>query len=65
MLVECFTNDANWKKFIETKENLAINIKKIVEKENAGFAFPSQSIYIESLPKEKDKTEYFKPSSGK
>ena len=59
MLVECFTNDANWKKFIETKENLAINIKKIVEKENAGFAFPSQSLYIETVPN-KD-TEIFNP----
>ena len=59
MLVECFTHDANWKKFIETKENLAINIKKIVEKENAGFAFPSQSLYIETVPN-KD-TEIFNP----
>tara|TARA_B100000579_G_scaffold254587_1_gene209540 strand:+ start:677 stop:1813 length:1137 start_codon:yes stop_codon:yes gene_type:complete len=59
MLVECFTNDANWKKFIETKENLAMNIKKIVEKENAGFAFPSQSLYIETVPN-KD-TEIFNP----
>ena len=29
------------------KENLAFEIKSIVEKNNAGFAFPSQSIYIE------------------
>jgi len=39
-----------WKKFIETKENLAIKIKEIVENEKASFAFPSQSIYVESLP---------------
>jgi len=50
MLVECFTKVSDWKKFIETKENLAIKIKEIVENENAGFAFPSQSIYVETLP---------------
>ena len=49
MLVECFTKNSNWSNFIETKEKLAINIKEIVEKENAGFAFPSQSIYVESI----------------
>tara|TARA_Y100000590_G_scaffold456658_1_gene607687 strand:- start:32 stop:1168 length:1137 start_codon:yes stop_codon:yes gene_type:complete len=50
MLVECFTKTAEWKKFIEIKENLAIKIKEIVENEKAGFAFPSQSLYVESLP---------------
>tara|TARA_Y100000590_G_scaffold357743_1_gene412750 strand:+ start:4914 stop:6044 length:1131 start_codon:yes stop_codon:yes gene_type:complete len=57
MLVECFTITSEWKKFIEIKEDLAINIKKIIENENAGFAFPSQSLYLESLPK--DKNELF------
>ena len=50
MLVECFTKTAEWKKFIEIKELLAIKIKEIVEKENAGFAFPSQSLYVETFP---------------
>ena len=53
MLVECFVNTSEWVKFIETKEKLAIQIKEIVENEKAGFAFPSQSIYVESLPEEK------------
>ena len=65
MLVQCFTKTTEWDKFIEIKENLAMNIKEIVENEKADFAFPSQSIYIEGLPKEKDKTEFFKPPSGK
>ena len=50
MLVQCFTKTTDWDKFIEIKENLAIKIKEIVENEKAGFAFPSQSIYVESLP---------------
>ena len=42
------------KKFIEIKENLAI---KIIEDNLAGFAFPSQSIYLESFPS--DRPEIF------
>ena len=52
MLVECFTKTSEWTKFIEIKENLAIKIKEIVEAEKAGFAFPSQSIYVESISKD-------------
>ena len=59
MLVECFVNAPEWVKFIETKEKLAIQIKEIVENEKAGFAFPSQSIYVESLPG--DQKEFFNP----
>jgi len=59
MLVECFIKTSDWQKFIEIKESLAINIKEIVENENAGFAFPSQSLYVESLPK--DNSELFSP----
>ena len=59
MLVECFVNAPEWVKFIETKEKLAIQIKEIVENEKAGFAFPSQSIYVESIPGEQK--EIFNP----
>jgi MscS family membrane protein len=50
MLVQCFTKTTDWDKFMEIKEKLAIKIKEIVENEKAGFAFPSQSIYVESTP---------------
>ena len=50
MLVQCFTNVTNWNEYIKIKETLAITIKEIVENEKAGFAFPSQSLYLESLP---------------
>ena len=59
MMVECFVNAPEWVKFIETKEKLAIQIKEIVENEKAGFAFPSQSIYVESLTD--DQKEIFNP----
>ncbi len=50
LLVECFSKASDWSSFIETKEKLAIKIKEIVENEKAGFAFPSQSIYLETDP---------------
>ena len=50
MLVQCFTNVTNWNEYIKVKETLAITIKEIAENEKAGFAFPSQSLYLESLP---------------
>tara|TARA_B100000029_G_scaffold131719_1_gene125501 strand:- start:810 stop:1946 length:1137 start_codon:yes stop_codon:yes gene_type:complete len=59
LLVECFTKSSDWRKYIETKEQLAIKIKEIVEEENASFAFPSQSIYLETFPN--DKSEIFNP----
>mgnify|MGYP007000318505 CR=1 len=39
------TNDYN--EWLRAKDTLAIGIKEIVEGNNADFAFPSQSIYIE------------------
>ena len=47
LLVRCFTNSNSWSNSLEVKERLAIEIKKIVEKNGASFAFPSQSIYVE------------------
>ena len=37
---------------MEIKEALAYEIKCIVEAAGTAFAFPSQSVYIESLPPE-------------
>ena len=47
LLVRCFTNSNSWNDWLEVKERLAIKIKEIVESNNASFAFPSQSIYVE------------------
>jgi MscS family membrane protein len=55
MLVQCFTKTINWDEYMEIKERLAIRIKEIVEGEKAGFAFPSQSIYVESMPNDEPK----------
>ena len=49
MYVRCFTNSDSWENWLEVKERLAIEIKQIVEKNGASFAFPSQSIYVEKM----------------
>jgi len=47
MYVRCFTKTNSWNDWLAVKEKLAIEIKQIVEKNGASFAFPSQSIYVE------------------
>ena len=63
MLVQAFTLTNDWGEFLKIKEELAVKIIEIVEKNKAGFAFPSQSLYVESFPN--DKPEIFNPSSKK
>ena len=47
MYIRCFTKTDDWDEWLVVKEKLAIQIKQIVEKNKASFAFPSQSIYVE------------------
>jgi len=47
MYVRCFSKTSEWEEWLAVKEKLALEIKQIVEKNNASFAFPSQSIYVE------------------
>lgn len=60
IMVYCFTRTTVWGEWLEIKEGLAFEIKKIVEQDaKTGFAFPSQSVYLESLPQ--DMPEMFVP----
>jgi len=43
----CFTKTTNFKEWLNVKDSLALQIKDIVEKNGASFAFPSTSIYVE------------------
>ena len=47
MYIRCFTKTDDWDEWLSVKEKLALEIKQIVEKNGASFAFPSQSIYVE------------------
>jgi len=59
MLVQAFTITNDWGEYLKIKENLAVKIIEIVDKNATSFAFPSQSLYVESLPS--DKPEIFNP----
>lgn len=63
IMMYCFTNTTNWGEWLEIKERLAYRIKEVVEGTGTGFAFPSQSLYVEALPGEAP--ELFVPPSTK
>ena len=50
ILIYTFSNTAVWRRYMDIKEDVNLKIMKIVEKNKAQFAFPSQSLYVESLP---------------
>lgn len=50
IMLYCFTRTTNWGEWLEIKERLAYAIKDIVEGAGSAFAFPSQSLYIETAP---------------
>lgn len=61
IMLYCFTRTTNWGEWLEIKEGLAYQVKDIVESAGSGFAFPSQSVYVESFPP--DRPETFVPPS--
>ena len=54
IMVYCFTFTTKWSEYLVVKERLALKIKEIVEGAGTGFAFPSRSIYVETLPPSPD-----------
>ena len=50
IFIYCFTNTADWEKYLAIREDVNLKIMEIVEKNGAEFAFPSTSIYVEKLP---------------
>lgn len=51
LMLYCFTRTTDWGEWLKIKEDLACAISDIVTAAGSGFAFPSQSIYVETLPK--------------
>lgn len=49
IFIYTFTNTANWQEYLNIKEDIQYKISDIVAKNGSSFAFPSQSIYIESI----------------
>lgn len=50
VMLYCFTKTTKWGEWLAAKERLAYRVKEIVESHGASFAFPSSSIYVETLP---------------
>ncbi|WP_205426658.1 mechanosensitive ion channel family protein [Helicobacter suis] len=51
IFVYCFSKTIVWGEWLAVKEDVMLKIMKIVEDNGLSFAFPSQSVYIESMPK--------------
>lgn len=58
-MLYCFTKTTNWGEWLRLKEELAFEIKTIVEAAGTDFAFPSTSIYLEQG------AEYFTPPAAR
>ncbi|MDA0707936.1 MAG: mechanosensitive ion channel family protein, partial [Proteobacteria bacterium] len=52
LMLYCFTKTIVWGEWLKIKEQLALDIKDIVSSNGSSFAFPSQSLYIETVPQD-------------
>jgi MscS family membrane protein len=59
IMLYCFTKTTVWGEWLKIKEALAYKVKQVVEDAGSGFAFPSQSVYVEKFPA--DAPEAFTP----
>lgn len=50
LMLYCFTKSIEWGEWLAAKERLAYKVKEIVEGHGSAFAFPSTSLYVETLP---------------
>ncbi len=55
LFIYCFTVTTNWAEFLEIKQVFMLKIMKTVRSMGLSFAFPTQSIHIESVPGEMPK----------
>lgn len=56
IMLYCFTKTTVWGEWLAIKEELAYKIKEIVLGAGSSFAFPSRSIYVETVPTEQAET---------
>lgn len=52
ILLNFFTNTIVTAEYLQVRQDVNFKIMQIVAKHGASFAFPSQSLYVESLPKQ-------------
>jgi MscS family membrane protein len=52
IMVYTFATKSEWKTYLQIREEVNLEIMRIVEEHGASFAYPSQSLYIESMPEQ-------------
>ncbi|GAB6066381.1 mechanosensitive ion channel family protein [Aquifex pyrophilus] len=50
ILVQYYTNTADYEEYLKIVEDVNLKIMDIVERNGSSFAFPSRSIYVEKIP---------------
>lgn len=50
IMIYCFTRTTEWGEWLKIKETLTYAIKDLVQKTGTNFAFPSRSLYVETIP---------------
>lgn len=50
LFIYCFTETTNWAEFLEAKQGFMLRIMRAVEELGLEFAFPTQTLHVESLP---------------
>ncbi len=50
IMLQTFINVDSWSEELRTKQNIMVEILKLAGEMGVDFAFPSQSLYVESLP---------------
>ena len=55
ILIYAFSKTTDWEEWLKVKQNILYSVWDILKKNNLEFAFPSQSIYLETSEVNKDK----------
>ena len=50
IFIYCFTVTTNWGEFLQVKQEFMIELMRAVQALGLSFAFPTQSVHVESLP---------------
>jgi MscS family membrane protein len=53
VFIYCFTETTNWAEFLQAKQEFMLSIMDKVESLGLSFAFPTQSIHVESFPQDR------------
>jgi len=52
IFIYCFTVTTNWAEFLRVKEQFLLSIMRRFKELDLGFAFPTQTVHVASLPKQ-------------